>query len=192
MADTDIVVPARQSAPPAGSTEVAVTRPLDLLGGASFRDLAQAAGVLLKSGLLPESIRSPEQAVAVILQGRELGLPTMLSLRKIHVIKGVPTLAAEVMLALFKARGGRAQERKSTTESCTWWFRHPNWDEHIETYTIEDARREGLLERDQWRKMPRKMLRWRAISGGLKVVAPEIVAGLYTPEELGAQVDEEG
>ena len=33
--------------------------------------------MLLTSGFLPQSIKSPEQALAIILQGRELGIGPM-------------------------------------------------------------------------------------------------------------------
>lgn len=153
-----------------------------------FEQMRTFAAHLVKTGFLPRAVDTPEKAVAIMLTGRELGLPPMRALRSIHIIQGKPTLAAELMLALFKAKGGRSQFRESTDRSATLWLRHPNGDEHEETFTIEDAERARLLNKDGWKNYPRAMLRARVISAGLRAVAPDVIGGVYDPEELGADV----
>src|SRR5579883_2907840 len=70
-----------------------------------FQLMRQQADVLIKSGFLPSSIKTPEQAITIMLTGRELGVPTMTALRKINVIQGQPTIAPELMLALIRRTG---------------------------------------------------------------------------------------
>lgn len=62
-------------------------------------------GDLVKSGFLPQAIKTPEQGMAVILAGKELGIPPMLAMRKINIIKGSPTISPELMLALVRKSG---------------------------------------------------------------------------------------
>ena len=76
----------------------------DSMNLANWQVMTQQAEMLVKSGFLPASIKTKEQAVAIILTGQELGLPPMLALRKINVIQGVPTVAPELMLALCYSR----------------------------------------------------------------------------------------
>ena len=57
---------------------------------------------------------------------------------------------------------------------------------------MDDAKRAGLVKKDGWQFYPKAMLRARAITAGLRAVAPDIIAGIYDPEELGADVTVDG
>jgi len=155
-----------------------------------YHALMALAKELVTTGFLPVAIKTPAQAVAIILTGQELGLPPMKSLRLINVIQGKPCLAAELQLALFKQRGGRAQWGESDDTLATINLTHPNGDTHTETFTLSDAERAGLLKKGgNWTTYPKIMLRWRAASNGLKAIAPDILSGVYDPDEMGAIVD---
>jgi hypothetical protein len=60
-------------------------------------------------------------------------------------------------------------------------------------FTMADARTAGLASGDNWKKFPRNMLFARAISNGAKFFTPDVFAGapIYTPDELGAEIDPE-
>ena len=71
------------------------------------RDMSEAfamAKQLTASGMLPRAIQRPEQALAILITGRELGLSAMQALRSIHIVEGRPTLAADLLVALVKRR----------------------------------------------------------------------------------------
>jgi hypothetical protein len=160
----------------------------------TFEDIKEVCRELVKSGLLPRSIKTPEQAFAIVLAGREVGIPEWNSLNKIQIIEGKTAMAAELMMALFRQRvGGTAQIIESSDIVCTILFKRPNEEPHRETFTIDDAKRLGFVDKDNWKKQPRTMLRWRCVSAGLRFYAPDALSGIsYTPEELGAIVDDEG
>lgn len=160
--------------------------------GYGFQEQMTLAKELVTTGFLPSSVKTPAQALAIIQTGKELGIGPMHALRSIHIIQGKPTLSAELQLAMFKAKGGRAVWKESTETKATLWLKHPNGDEHEETFTIEDARRANLLGKDGWKMYAKAMLRARTSSAGLRAVAPDIVAGIYDPEELGADLNERG
>lgn len=164
----------------------------DLSPEVDFRQLMELAKTLVSTGFLPEAIKTPAQAAAIILTGRELGIPPMHALRSINVIKGKPVLASELQLALFHRAGGKSRILQSSDVLCEMWFRHPNGTEHTEKFTLEDAKRADLLGKDSWRKYAKAMYRARCISSGLRVLAPDIVAGVYDPEELGGEIDDDG
>ena len=144
------------------------------------------AAALVETGFLPKAITKPAQVLAIILTGQELGIPPMFALRSIDVIEGKPSLSANLQLALFKQRGGRSQWRHSDEKKAVLWLRHPNGDEHVETFTWEDAAKAKLVAKMVWQLYPKAMLRARCITAGLRAIAPEITAGLFDPEELGA------
>jgi hypothetical protein len=174
------------------SSEVAVRPDLRVAPIAkSFDEMMRVAESLLKSGFLPQSIKTPAQAVAIILMGREVGLPEMQALRSINVIQGKPTLSAELMLALFSARvNGQAKIVKLDDTECVIKFQRPGRAPHVERFTIEQARKMGLSTKDNYAKQVATMLRWRCVSAGLRFYAPDAIAGIsYTPDELGAVVN---
>jgi len=155
-------------------------------GEINFPAMMAQADVLIKSGFLPQAIKTPAQAVAIMLTGRELGIPTMQALRQINVIQGKPTMAAELMLALAYQRipGFRYAVVKSTAQECVCQFERPGHKPYQHTFTMQDADALGLAGKQNWHTQPATMLRWRCISSGLRLVAPDAIAGVYTPEEL--------
>jgi hypothetical protein len=145
----------------------------------------EGAKMLLKSGLLPQSLRSPEAALFVILTGRDLGLSPVQSLRSIHVIQGKIEVAADAQLGLFHRSGGKSHWKALTNEQAVLEL-HAPWltEPHVESFTLEDAKR-AKLGGDNWQKYPKAMLRSRAITAGLKSIGFDPTAGIYAPGELG-------
>jgi RecT family len=148
------------------------------------------AETYVQSGLLPTSIKTPQQAIVIIETGRELGLPPMLALRSIHVINGRPTLSADLMASLVQReidrhKDGELRVLPPTAEECSVNYRRWGWGEgHSYTYTIQDAQRAGLATGDTWKKHPAAMLRARATAAVCRMAFPDVVAGLYAVEEL--------
>jgi hypothetical protein len=151
---------------------------------------------LLKSGLLPPSIKTAEAALFIILTGRDLGLSPVQSLRSIHIIQGrredawgKVELSADLQLGLFQRQGGtfkwvRLNETGAQLELTAPWLNKP----HVSTFGPEEARRAELMSQATYRKYPVAMFRSRAITQGLKDIGFLITAGLYAPGELGGAV----
>lgn len=138
---------------------------------------------LLRSGLLPDHIKRPEQAMYLILAGAEMGMPATRALRSLQIVKGRVVESADSQLARFKESGGRATFATLDDTRAELHLRHPNGDEHVEVYTIEDAKRAGLTSNPTWQRHPKAMLRSRAITAGLKSVGYIDAVGAYDPDE---------
>lgn len=150
---------------------------------------------LVASRFLPKAVDTPEKAVAIMLKGRELGWPPMRSFQHIHVIEGKPALSAEGMLALIYERvpGAIIRIIETSNERCVIEAARPGQQATTFVFTIEDAQRAGVVGKDNWRKYPRAMLRARCISEMARATFPDALMGCsYVPEELGAEVNEEG
>jgi hypothetical protein len=137
--------------------------------------------------------RTPERAAMLILAGRELRVGPWQALSGIHIIKERPSISAHLMGALVQRfireqRGGVFRATEQTSERCTIEYRRPEWDtSSFVTWTIEDARRAGLgvgQGDSNWHKFPRQMLFSRATGEAARSGFPDVVQGLYTPEEL--------
>lgn len=167
-----------------GSTAVVKAQGLVAQGG-EWEALKEQALALIKSGFFPRSVNTPEKVIAVMLAGRELGLPPMQSIRAISIVDGKPTLSAETMLALAYQRvPGLKVEVKSSNEGATVIGSRPGGPTVTVSFSKADATAAGLLGKDNWRKYPAAMFRARAISAWCRVVTPDAILGCYTPEEL--------
>lgn len=173
------------------TTDLALTRPDPTMDHQSLKTLMDQAIRYVDSGLLPSSIKTPQQALIIMAQGRELGIPSTVALRQIVVVNGKPTCSAELMLALVRRTYGQGAMRVARTDgkSCTVQYRQAGWDGISEnTFTIEEAEQAGLFKNPVWRQYPAAMLRARAISSTVRFAFPECISGLYLPEEMGASV----
>lgn len=152
----------------------------------NWADAAKMAEALFKSGLLPDDVKTPQAALAIIIQGRELGLSVMQSLRGISVIKGKPAPTAQLMVGLVKKNPlcERMECTSSDHDHATWVTKRRGEAEVRLTWTIEDAERAGLTSSPMYKKFPRNMLKWRAASDLAREVFPDVIGGLYTAEEL--------
>lgn len=162
---------------------------------AEIQTLKELGSVIRKSGFVPSSIKTDEQAVVILLKGQELGLPPMQAFASIAVINGKPTLTAEVMLGLIYRDHPKAQVTfvRTTAEVCTIEACRPGGKPSTFSFSLADAQKAGLLGKGPWEQYPAAMLRARCISAMARAMFPDALSGcVYTPEELGAQVDQEG
>lgn len=156
-------------------------------------DLMQISEMLVKSGMLPQSIRTKEAAAVIILKGREIGMPMLESFSLINVIQGKPTIAPQGMIAL--ARRTRELEDMTITddgETCTVTVKRKGQSPFVTKFSAKDAAAMQLAGKDNWQKQPKVMRQWRAVAANFRITFPDVIGGMYTPEELGAIVDEEG
>ncbi len=152
----------------------------------TFQAAWDFCSMLVKTGFLPQSVQTPGQAMAIAAYGQELGFPLMSSFRLIHLIKMKPSIASEGMLAKFYQRGGSVDWLETTNEKCVAIFTRKNGNPFKSTFEIADAKRAGLLSKDNWKNWPKAMLIARCVSQGIRATDPECVNGLHTPDEMGA------
>lgn len=160
----------------------------------SLQQLEKLCKVLFASRMLPKHITSPEAAFTIILAGRELGLMAMQSLRTIAMVEGKPTLSADLMAALVMQ--SPVCEYFSLVESSpdrvTYETRRKGSPEPVRlSFTMEQAAKADLLKGINWKKYPDAMLSARCKSALARVVYPDLMMGVYDPDELAPQKQEE-
>jgi hypothetical protein len=136
--------------------------------------------------LVPDHLRNKPAAVAaVILYGREVGLPPMTALRTVYVVNGRVGMHAEAMRGLALARGHEIVYRDQTSATCRVAGRRKG-DEtwHEVTWTIDDARRAGLAGQPNWQKYPRAMLKARATAELCRDLFGDVLGGFEAVEEI--------
>jgi len=129
------------------------------------------------------------QAMMIAMTGRDLGLSYAQSLRAFHVIEGKPSLTADGMVAVVLSRPDICEffeTVESDNDHCTCKTRRKGRVERALTFTMADAKAAELTGKAMWKKYPRNMLAARAKTALARDVYPDLLMGLYDPDELGS------
>lgn len=161
----------------------------------SYDDLENVAKAMVSSGYFTDSTKI-SQAIVKIMAGREIGIGPFGSMNGIHIIQGKPAFGANIMAGKVKSSGRYNYRVTEMTDAvCTIEFLelfNSQWSTiGTSTFTTADAKKAGTKNLD---KYPRNMLFARAMSNGVRWYCPDVMNGsvVYTPEELGADVDQDG
>jgi len=112
----------------------------------------------------------------------------------IRVQAGRVSMDATLMAGCIKRSGLYDYKvAEHTISNCVLHFFENRELAGVSTFSMEDAKKAGLSGKDTWRAYPRNMLFARALSNGARWYCAGIFGGsVYTHEELGYAVDEEG
>ena len=153
----------------------------------SSLDLApQAWGLaerIAQTDFVPPALRGkPEAVLACILAGHEAGVSPMQALAKIHVIEGRPAMSAELMRAIVLRAGHEIWlEESSSTKAVACGKRAGGTRTSRVEWTMDDAKRAQLDQRQNWRKFPRAMLAARATAELCRSLFPDVLDGRVVP-----------
>lgn len=155
-------------------------------------DVSRFSTAVAGSGMYKD-MKTAQQAAVKLAIASELGLGVV-GMSTVHIVEGKPTLGYQAMLALVK-RSGRYNYRfvERTDDSVVMaWFEDGEKVGESKCDT-DDAKRMGLLGKGPWQKYPRQMRTARAASEGVNTYCPDVLGGaVYTPDEMGAEVGEDG
>ena len=170
-----------------------------------FDGLQRAAMALYKSGYFSNT-ENEAQAIVKVMAGAEVGIPPFASLSGINVIQGKPTFGANLIATIVDnhPRYGYKVIRADDEACIIEWYKDGE-KAGQSSFTIEEARSikqwnkkknafEPLTNGINWQNYPSDMLFARAMTRGQKRYAAGVAGGapIYTAEELGAEVDEDG
>lgn len=165
-----------------------------------IRTLAAAGALLPKAAQAPEFDVQYAQTFYIAEVGAMMGIHPLEALAGIHMIDGRWTISSALMSSLVR----QAKHKLRVTEEGSWKardyvatctiVRHDDPDHPtVMTFGYEDAEMAGLLSKTNWQKYGKSMCVARAISKCARAAAEDALGGArYTPEELGATVDDEG
>jgi len=164
-----------------------------------FSDVRDIAKSMAKSGYFSDT-QTLEKAIVKIIAGQEIGLGAFSSMTGIHIILGKPALGANVIATLIKNDDRYDYKVILLTDKvCEIAFYEKDKEGQLKEagrslFSIEDAVTAKLSHKEIWKKYPRNMLFSRAVSNGARWYAAGIFGGMpvYTPEELGEDVDQDG
>ena len=130
---------------------------------------------------------SPQTALATIMMGREMGIGPLTALRTINVIEGRHCMSAQLIVGMALKSGlvDYVDPVEISATSVTYAAKRKGRPEVRLTHTIEMAQQAGLVKpKSGWEKNPTDMLVSRCSSRICRIVAPDVCATLYTPDEV--------
>jgi hypothetical protein len=151
----------------------------------------EVAERLARSG--PFEGASPAQLEARIWIALALGIDPATACSNINFSRGKAILSAALQAALL-ARGPKYgfEPGEMTDTKAEIVFYRDGKPFRTASYTIEEARRAKLTNKDVWLAYPSDLLYARALTRGVRRYAPDLLAGnvAYTAEEIGADAHE--
>lgn len=163
-------------------------------------DVEKTAKLLCASGCFG-LINNPQlvaQACVKIIAGAEMGFPPYVSLSGIHVVekkdgsKQITPGSGLISAAIL--RSGRYRYRVIQHDEQAARIEIIEGDTVLgeATFTLKDAERQFLLDKTNWKKMPRQMLFARAMSEAARTFCPDVFCGpVYSPEDFDVATDGE-
>lgn len=156
---------------------------------------------IVDSRLWP-NINSPERAGVVLAMAKNHGLDPCFVAANITFISGKPACTGLYLGAVLKKtrryRYKKDEKLSSDTKVVLRFLEKVDgqWEEiGTSGFSLDDAKRAGLLSNQTWAKYPARMCFWRALSAGAREYCPDAIAGGCTHliEELApdAEYDED-
>ena len=182
-------------------------QPAALLPVNSVQDLQTLGAVLAQSNLFGK--RNPAEGLAIVAMCQQKRISWLDFMQNFHMIQGVVSKKTDAIIADFHRAGGTHRVLSRTADKSEAVFRLGDC-EYTSTITWEDCLAEpfvyvgkendvlAMLQRGQTPPLKAKystprarmqMLWARCVSDGVRVVAPECVQGIYTPEETSDFVE---
>lgn len=130
------------------------------------------------------SAKAEEQIFMLMLLAQSENISPVKALMAYDIIQGQPALKASEALARFMDCGGKIKWIKSDAESAKAEFTHPSSGTFEYEYTVQDATDAGLIQKDNWKKNLKAMLRARCTSAGIRMSYPRCLNNMYTADEV--------
>ena len=181
---------------PALAAQPAATLPVN-----SVQDLQTLGTVLAQSNLFGK--RNPAEGLAIVAMCQQKRISWLDFMQNFHMIQGVVAKKTDAIIADFHRAGGTHCVLARTADKAEAYFKMGDCD-YTSTITWQDCLAEpfvyvgkegdvlAMLQCGQTPPLKAKystprarmqMLWARCVSDGVRVVAPECVQGIYTPEE---------
>lgn len=156
---------------------------------AKMHSMMSQCNIIAKSKIVPAALQDrPSDIFIILMMAKEIGIGAFQALNGIHVINGKPSISPQLMLALIRSKIPNALiEIRETEGQCQCTMARDkndsNSEKYVSVWTIERARKMGLTG-VQWQRQPSTMLKWRSVSEAARTVFPDIMVGLYFPDEF--------
>lgn len=154
----------------------------------TWMETRELAKEFAKGFMVPKHLQGKEADVFyIILAGLELGVAPTVAVREFYLVDGKPSCSSLMKVGIVRSNRDVCvlwQELKSTNEECVYQaMRAGDKQATTRSFSIKDAERAGLLQKDNWRKYPAAMLRRRCQGQLSDDLFPDLVKGLASSDD---------
>lgn len=157
----------------------------------NFDELERWAERFAGSSLIARALQKRPSDVMVVMQkGLELDIPPIAALENIHPIQtkgGVKLVMSADMMVALCLRSPQCEYFDlidADNDQATFETKRAGRPPRKWTYTMERAGQAGLSKRDTYRMFSVNMLMARCKAELARIVYPDIVGGIHTPDEM--------
>lgn len=144
-------------------------------------DMQVMAEAVARSGLF--GMKSPDQALALMLVAQSENQHPATITQDYDIIQGKACRKTHSVMARFQQMGGKVEWHNLTDSIADATFSHPAGGSLRIEWTIEQAKKAGLTNKENWKNYPRAMLRARVIAEAVRAVYPAAIGGMLIAEE---------
>lgn len=150
---------------------------------------SQISEKLAQSSMIPKAfVGKPHDCFSAIQYGRRFGFDPMTSLQNMHVINGSPSFSAQAVMGIVLKYADcppriEYTEDKGIPITCTVTYTRKGV-EYSESFGLEDAKKANIINNVGWKNYPKNMMTWRAAVFAARKAFPDVLAGVYTDDEL--------
>jgi hypothetical protein len=171
--------------------QIAAGGPLAALVPQNLDEAFRLSQALARSGeMVPKHFQGqPEQIMAAVMRGAEIGLMPMQALSNIAVINGRASLWGDALPAIIQRAGHQLDcevtgEGESMIATATL-IRGDTGQQIVRTFSVADAKKASLWGKTgPWQTYPKRMLAMRARSWAVRDGAADALMGLQVAEEM--------
>lgn len=155
------------------------------------------ANAVVKAGMAPQGLDTPEKAMVAIMHGMEVGLTPMAALQSIAVVNGRPTIWGDGAIGLVRGSGKlewikeRVDGDGDKMVAICEVKRKGEPDIITGRFSVDDAKKAGLWNKTgrngqptPWVTYPSRMLKMRARAFALRDGFADVLRGLGIAEEV--------
>jgi hypothetical protein len=177
--------------------EVTVPKPQISTGGAlaalvpqNLEETYRLSQALAKAGdMVPKNFQQkPEEIMAAIMRGMEIGLAPMQALSNIAVINGRATVWGDALPAMMQRAGHHIDvsvEGEGDAMCATATLTRADGRVVVRQFTVADAKKANLWGKaGPWQTYPKRMLSHRARGWAIRDGAADALMGLQIAEEM--------
>lgn len=167
--------------------ELATQQPAFSLEPRNLAEAMEFSKIIASSDMVPKHyINKPGNVLVAVQMGGELGLKPMQALQGIAVINGNPGVWGDAMRALVISHPEFEDLHEDKTDAkCTVTLKRRGMSAVVVTYTLDDAKKAGLLgKQGPWQTATKRMLQMRAFAFAARDLFADALKGIKSVEEL--------
>jgi hypothetical protein len=147
-----------------------------------YNEMEKMALATAKSGLF--NVKNENQALTLMMIAQAENIHPIQAMQMYSIINGLPSLKSTEVQSRFQRSGGTIKWVSTDNKKAVCELSHPQGGTYTSEFGIDDAKLMGLLDKDNYKRMPKQMFMARAITMGVRAIYPQCLNNMYSSDEV--------